>query len=67
MALDYILERLRLCLNLVTSGLKHVLALPLPSLLLLTPYTGGGGGGGSAGPSAISKTLASMNVKFCRY
>ena len=39
----------------------------LPNLLVSTTCTkGGGGGGGSAGPSAISKTLASMNAKFFR-
>ena len=43
---------------------KSGLTLPVPSLLVPTPYTKGGGG--SAGPPAIPKTLASMNLKFYR-
>ena len=31
-----------------------------------TLYQRGGGGGGSAGLPAILKTVASMNVNFCR-
>ena len=38
---------------------------PFPSLLVLTPFTKGGGGVGWT-PPAISKTFASMNLKFCR-
>ena len=41
------------------------LSLPLQSLLVPTPFTKGGGGS-RADPSAISKTFAPMNVKFCR-
>ena len=37
-----------------------LLILPLPSLLVPTPYTRG------EGPAAISKTVAPMNLKFCR-
>ena len=37
------------------------LTLPLPSLLLPTPFTKGGGRG-----RAISKIVAPMNMKFCR-
>ena len=40
-----------------------MLTLPLPSLLVPTPYTNGGG---LAGPPIILKTFAPMNVKFCR-
>ena len=40
------------------------LTLPLPSLLVPTPFTKGGGG--RADPPAISKTVAPMNLKFCR-
>ena len=43
---------------------RSFLTLPLPSLLISTPYTNRGGG--SAGPPAILKTIAPMNVKFCR-
>ena len=48
-----------------------MLTLPLPSLLVPTPFTkaggGGGGGGGERTPSsAISETVARMNVKFYR-
>ena len=42
-----------------------MLTLPVPSLLAPTPYTKGEGGG-SAGPPAISKTVAPINLKFCR-
>ena len=43
-----------------------MLTLPLPSLL--APFTkgGGGGGGGTSRPPAILKTIAPMNMKFCR-
>ena len=38
------------------------LTLPVPSLLVPTPYTKGG----SSRPPAISNTVAPMNLKFCR-
>ena len=41
------------------------LTLPLPSLLVPTPFTNWGGGGGRAESPAISKTVAPMNVNFC--
>ena len=46
----------------------EILTLPLPNLLVPTPFTkgGGGGGGGRADLPAISETVALMNVKFCR-
>ena len=43
--------------------MTFTLSLPLPSLLLSTPFTRGGG---TAGHPAISKTVALMKVKFCR-
>ena len=42
------------------------LTLPLPSLLVPTPYTKAGGEGGRPDPPAISKTVGPMSVKFCR-
>ena len=49
----------------ISQNLKP-LTLPLPSLLVPTPYTKGGGGGGRPDSSAISKAVTPMNVKFCR-
>ena len=46
-------------------ALKEYMTLPLPKLLVPTPYTKGGGLG-LAGPPAVSKTFAPMYVKFCR-
>ena len=40
-----------------------ILTLSVPSLLVPTPDTKGGG---RPDPSAISKTLSPMNLKFCR-
>ena len=40
-----------------------LLTLSLPSLLVPTPFTKGKG---EADPSAISKTVTPMNLKFCR-
>ena len=45
------------------AKLPITLTLPVPSLLVPTPDTKGGG---SAKHPAISKTLGSMNLKFCR-
>ena len=45
------------------SQILIVLTLPVPSLLVPKPDTKGGWGG-SAGPPAILKTVALMNMKF---
>ena len=51
----------------VQTYVKFGLTLPFPSLLVPTPFTKGGGGGSSRPPPpAISKTVAPMNMKFCR-
>ena len=42
--------------------LENMFTLPLPSLLVCTPFTKGGG---VAGPPDISKTVAPINLKFC--
>ena len=41
---------------------KELLTLPLPSLLVPTPFTKGV----EPTPQAISKTVAPMNVQFCK-
>ena len=45
---------------------RKALTLPFASLLVPTPFTQGRGGRGSSRPPAISKTVAPMNVRFCR-
>ena len=47
------------------TGYWNSLTFPLPSFLVPTPYTKGRGGD-LPDPTAISKTIASMNLKFCR-
>ena len=42
---------------------NHMLTLPLPSLLVPTPFTKGRG---SAGPPCYLKTCCPISVKFCR-
>ena len=46
-----------------SAKLQKTLTLPLPSLLVPPPYTKRGR---PESPPAISKTVAPMNVKFCR-
>ena len=50
----------------VLSVMMRNLTLPVPSLLVPTPYNKGEEGGGAAGPPVISTTVAPMNLKFCR-
>ena len=52
--------------SLFSAFLHKLLTLPFPSLLVPTYPHLLQGGGGRADPPAISKTVAPMNVKFCR-